>query len=65
MLRMITSKNFTTKYIDNLFKKADRFKVNNYVPSGKNKMLVNAFFENQVQEPPCLLNLPCIDWEAM
>ena len=35
---MITSKNFTTKYIDKLFKKADRFKVNNYEPMWQNKI---------------------------
>ena len=45
MLRMITSKNFTTKYISDLFKKADRFKANNYEPIWQNKILVNAFFE--------------------
>lgn len=45
MLGMISSKNFNAKYINNLFKKADRFKVNNYVPRWQDKVLVNAFFE--------------------
>ena len=45
MLGMISSKNFNVKYINNLFKKADRFKVNNYVPRWQDKVLVNAFFE--------------------
>lgn len=42
---MITSKNFTVKYINELFQKADRFKVKNYEPIWQNKILVNAFFE--------------------
>jgi aspartate carbamoyltransferase len=42
---MITSKNFNVKYINELFQKADRFKVKNYEPIWQNKILVNAFFE--------------------
>lgn len=42
---MISSKNVTSKYVNNLFKKADKFKVNNYAPKWQNKILINAFFE--------------------
>lgn len=45
MKRMISSKNVTAKYINNLFNKADKFKVNNYAPKWHDKILVNAFFE--------------------
>lgn len=45
MWRMISSKNVTSKYVNNLFKKADKFKVNNYAPKWQNKILINAFFE--------------------
>lgn len=45
MWRMISSKNVTSKYINNLFNKADKFKVNNYAPKWQNKILINAFFE--------------------
>jgi len=42
---MISSKNVTAKYVNNLFKKADKFKVNHYTPKWQDKILVNAFFE--------------------
>jgi len=42
---MISSKNVTSKYVNNLFKKADKFKVNHYTPKWQDKILVNAFFE--------------------
>ena len=45
MRRMISSKNVTPKYLSTLFKKADRFKVNNYAPKWQDKILINAFFE--------------------
>ena len=45
MWRMISSKNVTSKYIDNLFKKVDKFRVNNYAPKWQDKIMVNAFFE--------------------
>ena len=45
MWRMISSKNVTAKYVNNLFKKADKFKVNHYTPKWQDKILVNAFFE--------------------
>lgn len=45
MWRMISSKNVTSKYVNNLFKKADKFKVNHYTPKWQDKILVNAFFE--------------------
>lgn len=45
MWRLISSKNVTAKYVNNLFKKADKFKVNNYSPKWQDKILINAFFE--------------------
>jgi|UniRef100_A0A6C0IRH7 aspartate carbamoyltransferase catalytic subunit len=42
---MISSKNVTSKYIENLFKKADMFKKTPYMDKWKNKVMVNAFCE--------------------
>jgi len=43
MRRMISSKNVTSRYIENLFKKADTFKLTPGVDKWKNKIMVNAF----------------------
>jgi len=45
MIRRITSKNITAKYINKLFKKVDYFKSDQYISLWQNKTLVNAFFE--------------------
>ena len=45
MWRMISSKNVTSKYVNNLFKKADNYRANYYFPKWENKILINAFFE--------------------
>jgi len=45
MRRIISSKNVTSKYIENLFKKADTFKQTNYVNKWSNKVMVNASFD--------------------
>jgi len=42
---MISSKNVTSKYVNNLFKKADNYRANYYFPKWENKILINAFFE--------------------
>ena len=44
MRRMISSKNVTSRYIDNLFKKADTFKQSPSVNKWTNKVMVNACF---------------------
>jgi len=49
MRRLISSKNVTSRYIENLFKKADMFKKTPYMDKWKNKVLVNASFEANTQ----------------